>query len=65
MPMHFLTHEMLLFFTSIWTTNIHDNIHAKVGSCGPTWFASEVQSRLPSWMSVGLENSSWTAWGAW
>jgi hypothetical protein len=28
--MHFLTHEMLLFFTSIWTTNIHDNIHAKV-----------------------------------
>lgn len=30
-PMHFLTHEMLLFFTSIWTTNIHDNIHAKVG----------------------------------
>lgn len=29
--MHFLTHEMLLFFTSIWTTNIHDNIHAKVG----------------------------------
>jgi len=30
-PMHFLTHEMLLFFTSIWTTNIHDNLHAKVG----------------------------------
>lgn len=29
-PMHFLTHEMLLFFTSIWTTNIHDNIHAKI-----------------------------------
>ena len=28
--MHFLTHEMLLFFTSIWTTNIHDNLHAKV-----------------------------------
>lgn len=34
-PMHFLTHEMLLFFTSIWTTNIHDNVHAKVrlGHC--------------------------------
>lgn len=30
-PMHFLTHELLLFFTSIWTTNIHDNLHAKVG----------------------------------
>lgn len=29
-PMHFLTHELLLFFTSIWTTNIHDNLHAKV-----------------------------------
>ncbi|EFN51518.1 hypothetical protein CHLNCDRAFT_37407 [Chlorella variabilis] len=29
-PMHFLTHEMLLFFTSIWTTNIHDNLHAKI-----------------------------------
>ena len=32
-PMHFLTHEMLLFFTSIWTTNIHDNIHAKARLC--------------------------------
>ena len=32
-PMHFLTHEMLLFFTSIWTTNIHDNIHAKARCC--------------------------------
>lgn len=29
-PMHFLTHELLLFFTSIWTTNIHDNLHAKI-----------------------------------
>lgn len=29
-PMHFLTHELLLFTTAIWTTNIHDNIHAKV-----------------------------------
>ena len=38
-PMHFLTHEMLLFFTSIWTTNIHDNIHAKVGAgaAGARW----------------------------
>lgn len=29
-PMHFLTHEMLLFATGIWTTNIHDCIHGKV-----------------------------------
>jgi lathosterol oxidase len=29
-PMHMLTHEMLLFITSIWTTNIHDCIHGKV-----------------------------------
>ena len=29
-PMHFLTHELLLFATAIWTTNIHDNIHGKV-----------------------------------
>mmetsp|Transcript_16805 Transcript_16805/g.43963 ORF Transcript_16805/g.43963 Transcript_16805/m.43963 type:complete len:380 (-) Transcript_16805:600-1739(-) len=29
-PMHFLTHEILLFFTGVWTTNIHDNLHAKV-----------------------------------
>lgn len=26
-PMHFLTHELLLFATAVWTTNIHDNIH--------------------------------------
>ena len=32
--MHFLTHELLLFATAIWTTNIHDNIHAKVGRGG-------------------------------
>jgi hypothetical protein len=29
-PMHFLTHEILLFFTGVWTTNIHDCLHAKV-----------------------------------
>lgn len=29
-PMHFLTHELLLFATAIWTTNIHDCIHGKV-----------------------------------
>lgn len=29
-PMHFLTHEILLFFTGIWTTNIHDCLHGKV-----------------------------------
>lgn len=48
-PMHFLTHEMLLFFTSIWTTNIHDNLHAKVGSVVPPL--------LPS------PSSGWTVWG--
>ena len=25
-PMHFLTHEILLFFTAIWSTSIHDTI---------------------------------------
>jgi lathosterol oxidase len=29
-PMHFLTHELLLFMTGVWTANIHDNIHGKV-----------------------------------
>lgn len=29
-PMHFLTHELLLFATAIWTTNIHDCLHGKV-----------------------------------
>lgn len=29
-PMHFLTHELLLFATGIWTTNIHDCIHGNV-----------------------------------
>lgn len=29
-PMHFMTHEVLLFFTGLWTTNIHDCLHAKI-----------------------------------
>lgn len=29
-PMHFLTHELLLFMEGVWTTNIHDNIHGNV-----------------------------------
>lgn len=29
-PMHFMTHEVLLFFTGLWTTNIHDCLHARV-----------------------------------
>lgn len=29
-PMHFLTHEILLFATGVWTVNIHDNIDGKV-----------------------------------
>jgi lathosterol oxidase len=29
-PMHFLTHELLLFATAVWTTNIHDCLHGKV-----------------------------------
>jgi lathosterol oxidase len=29
-PMHFLTHELLLFATAIWTTNIHDCIHVRM-----------------------------------
>lgn len=29
-PMHFLTHEILLFATGVWTTNIHDCIHGAV-----------------------------------
>ncbi|KXZ52406.1 hypothetical protein GPECTOR_9g450 [Gonium pectorale] len=30
-PMHFLTHELLLFATGVWTINIHDCLH------GRTW----------------------------
>lgn len=26
LPVHFWTHEVLLFFTAIWTTNIHDTL---------------------------------------
>eukprot|EP00898_Chlorokybus_atmophyticus_P004577 jgi/Chlat1/511/Chrsp103S01095 len=29
-PMHALTYDMLLFATGVWTTNIHDNIHADI-----------------------------------
>ncbi|CAM6115413.1 unnamed protein product [Calypogeia fissa] len=29
-PMHFFTHEVLLFCEAIWTTNIHDCIHGDV-----------------------------------
>lgn len=29
-PMHFLTFELLMFATGVWTTNIHDCIHAKI-----------------------------------
>ncbi|KAK9836967.1 hypothetical protein WJX81_003085 [Elliptochloris bilobata] len=31
-PMHLLTHELLLFATGVWTANIHDNID---GRCMP------------------------------
>lgn len=29
-PMHFFTHEVLLFLTAFWTANIHDNLHGNV-----------------------------------
>lgn len=29
-PTHFLTHELLLFATAFWTTNIHDNLHGNL-----------------------------------
>ena len=29
-PMHFMTHELLLFFTGLWTTNIHDCLHVGI-----------------------------------
>lgn len=31
-PMHYWTHLVLLFFTGVWTANIHDCIH---GNCDP------------------------------
>ena len=31
-PMHLLTHELLLFATGIWTANIHDNIDGRSAS---------------------------------
>jgi hypothetical protein len=31
-PMHFFTHELLLFMTAVWTTNIHDCIDGQVSS---------------------------------
>jgi hypothetical protein len=32
-PMHLLTHELLLFATGIWTANIHDNIDGRWLAC--------------------------------
>ncbi|CAG9467836.1 unnamed protein product [Pedinophyceae sp. YPF-701] len=29
-PVHFLSHELILFGTGVWTTNIHDCLHANV-----------------------------------
>lgn len=29
-PQHFMTHELLLFLTAIWTTNIHDCLHVRM-----------------------------------
>jgi lathosterol oxidase len=29
-PQHFMTHELLLFLTAIWTTSIHDCIHVRM-----------------------------------
>mgnify|MGYP006879026628 FL=1 len=29
-PVHFFTHEMLLFLTAIWTNSIHDCLDAKM-----------------------------------
>lgn len=29
LPMHFLTHELMLFMTGVWTTNIHDCLHGR------------------------------------
>lgn len=34
-PAHFLTFEMLLFLTGIWTTNIHDCVDGKVTARPP------------------------------
>ena len=31
-PMHYMTHLVLLFCTGLWTANIHDCIH---GACEP------------------------------
>ena len=33
-PMHLLTHELLLFATGIWTANIHDNIDGRRAAPG-------------------------------
>ena len=33
-PMHLLTHELLLFATGIWTANIHDNIDGRSAARG-------------------------------
>ncbi len=49
-PMHFLTHELLLFATAIWTTNIHDNIHGKVG--GWDWVGGVVWVGLRGWVGM-------------
>lgn len=29
-PQHFMTHELLLFLTAIWTTSIHDCVHVRM-----------------------------------
>lgn len=41
-PMHFLTHELLLFATGIWTANIHDNLHGRLADVSPLHKLSRV-----------------------
>jgi hypothetical protein len=33
-PTHFMSFELLLLATGLWTTNIHDTVDGKVGVCG-------------------------------
>lgn len=74
-PMHFLTHEVLLFCTAIWTTNIHDTLQ---GNTEPAMGAKyhEIHhtdykhnygqySILFDWVFGTLKVPEGSSWGAW
>jgi lathosterol oxidase len=56
-PMHFLTHELLLFATGVWTTNIHDCIHGRCALPDPILLPPWVPRVLLKMLLLTLRNA--------